>query len=110
MNNISKFDKVGDFGHFKESHKWVTDNSTGEYADEKEFNYMVVTATPDLSQGSKDLLFKLWADQSYGEWEQYLQDFPLTAQEKGHFSDLIKKGYIDVVVDGDETWVTLLQW
>jgi hypothetical protein len=78
----------------------------------------LVDNTSDLSEGSKDLLKKLFAEQSHDQYASYPSDLILTNAEKGHMSDLSNKLYIETLEDefvnglsnhGDRfTWVTIL--
>ena len=83
----------------------------------EEYLALVDSQATDISQGSKDLLKKLFDEQQYEIYNQSgLWDCPLTAEEKGHFTDLIKKDYVHVQIEEANgynnfeitTWFTIL--
>ena len=83
----------------------------------EEYMTLVDSQATDISQGSKDLLKKLFDEQQYETYNMSgLWDCPLTAEEKGHFTDLIKKDYVHVKIEEADrhnnfeitTWFTIL--
>ena len=73
--------------------------SNYDYPQREEYFELVNNAS-DLSEGSKDLLKKLFDDQNYEQYNNSPCTFVMTNAEKGHFADLIKKDY----VDAQEEW------
>tara|TARA_R110002020_G_scaffold243464_3_gene456953 strand:+ start:252 stop:548 length:297 start_codon:yes stop_codon:yes gene_type:complete len=81
--------------------------SSYDYPQGEEYFELVDNAS-DLSEGSKDLLKKLFDDQNYGQYNQSPCTFKMSKEEKGHFADLIKKDYVDALEEYSSTWVTIL--
>ena len=73
--------------------------SNYDYPKREEY-FELVDNTSDLSEGSKDLLKKLFDDQNFEQYNNSPCTFKMSKEEKGHFADLIKKDY----VAADEEW------
>ena len=74
----------------------IHDHDTYDLPKREEYLALVDNQATNLSQGSKDLLKKIFDDQDREEYTPYPYGIVMTDTEKGHFADLIKKEYIEV--------------
>lgn len=94
----------------------IHDHDTYDLPKREEYLALVDNQATNLSQGSKDLLKKIFDDQDREEYTPYPYSIVMTDTEKGHFADLIKKEYIEVDYEYADssfttvefTWVTIL--